>query len=159
MKETAPASLDHDLGFRVVMVGSSALGSGALLASLTVIRQGRLGIEFVWSNLAIPAFLLGALLCCGFWWLVFRLEARQGDEQRQRRRLLVASAALLLLAFGAFIYPMRFVVPERRTDVLIGLGAAIAVLSVVGFMIRTVVKWLEEEADQTDSPAPPHHDS
>ena len=38
MKETEPASLDHDIAFRVVMVGSSALGSGALLASLTAKR-------------------------------------------------------------------------------------------------------------------------
>lgn len=129
------------------MVGSSALGSGCLLASLPIVQPGPGGLDFRWSYWAIPAFLLGAVMAIGFWQLVFRLARQTGDETTSRRKLYAASAGLMLVAFGAFIYPLRFVVPGRRTDVLIGLGMAVLVLSAVGWLIRTVVKWLESEAD------------
>lgn len=154
MDQDAPAPLDRDAGFRTVMIGSSALGAGCLLASLPIIKLGPDGLDFIWSYWAIPAFAIGALLAVGFWRLVIRLASRQGDEAASRRKLYAASAGLLLLAFGAFIYPLRFVAAERRTDVLIGLGAAIVALSTVGLLIRTVVKWLETEADADESGKP-----
>jgi MFS family permease len=149
-QDTEP--LDRSVAFKAVMVGSSALGAGALLASLTVVNVGPSGFEFHWNNWAIAAFVIGAVLAGGFWLLVFRLSARGGNEKKKHRRLMLLSGFLLLVAFGLFLYPLRFVTPERRNDVLIGLGVAVAVLSVVGFLLRTVVKWLEEESDETDPP-------
>lgn len=148
MIQSAPASLDRDRGFRAVMVGSSALGAGCLIASLPMVQSGPGGIDFRWSYWALPAFALGAVMAIGFWQLIFRLARHRGDEAASRRKLYAASAGLMLVAFGAFIYPLRFVVPERRTDVLIGLGMAIIALSAVGLLIRTVVKWLESDADE-----------
>jgi hypothetical protein len=148
MMQSAPASLDRDRGFRAVMVGSSALGAGCLIASLPMVQSGPSGIDFRWNYWAIPAFALGAVMAVGFWQLIFRLAVQRGDEAASRRKLYAASAGLMLVAFGAFIYPLRFVVPERRTDVLIGLGMAIIALSAVGMLIRTVVKWLESDADE-----------
>ncbi len=136
------------------MMGSSALGAGCVIASLTIVRRGPAGLDFSWSNWAIPAFGLGALIAIGFWRLVFRLGSRGGDEVASRRKLLVASVGLMLVAFGAFVYPLRFVAPERRQDVLIGLGVAIVVLSAVGLLIRTVVKWLESDSDEDPSSKP-----
>lgn len=144
--------MDRSVAFKAVMVGSSALGAGGLLASLTVVNVGPSGFEFHWSNWAIPAFVIGAVLTGCFWRVVFRLSARGGDEKKKRRRLMLLSGFLLVVAFGAFLYPLRFVAAERRNDVLIGLGVAIAVLGTVGFLLRTVVKWLEEESDETDPP-------
>lgn len=142
--------LDRDRTFRSVMTGSSALGSGCLIASLTIVRSGPAGLDFAWSNWAIPAFVLGALIAVAFWRLVFRLAGGTADEASARRKLYVASAGLMLVAFGAFIYPLRFVSPGRRSDVLIGLFIAVLALSAVGLLIRTVVKWLETEADHPD---------
>ncbi len=136
------------------MVGSSALGSGCLIASLPIVQSGPGGIDFRWSNWAVPAFVLGAAIAIGFWQLIFRLAGRRGDEAASRRKLYAASAGLMLVALGAFIYPLRFVVPDRRTDVLIGLGMAVIVLSAVGMLIRTVVKWLESEAAQHPEDGP-----
>lgn len=145
-----PGQLGRDRGFRTVMIGSSALGSGCLIASLTIVRSGPAGLDFAWSNWAVPAFIAGALIAVAFWRLVFRLAGGTTDEASARRKLHFASAGLMLVAFGAFLYPLRFVAPGRRSDVLIGLFIAILALSAVGMLIRTVVKWLEAEADQPD---------
>ncbi len=145
-----PGQLGRDRGFRTVMIGSSALGSGCLIASLTIVRSGPAGLDFAWSNWAIPAFIVGALIAVAFWRLVFRLAGGTADEASARRKLHFASAGLMVVAFGAFLYPLRFVSPGRRSDVLIGLFIAILALSAVGMLIRTVVKWLEAEADQPD---------
>ena len=90
------------------------------------------------------------MIAVAFWRLVFRLAGGTTDEAAARRQLHVASAGLMLVAFGAFLYPLRFVSPGRRSDVLIGLFIAIVALSTVGLLIRTVVKWLESEADHPD---------
>ena len=102
----------------------------------------------------MPAFLVGAALASGYWWLVFRLGAG-ADGPSSRRLLYIASGFLLLLAFAVFLYPLRFVSPEKRQDVLIGLAVAVAALSCVGFMIRTVVRMLEEEDDANPPPSGP----
>jgi hypothetical protein len=57
-----PGQLGRDRGFRAVMIGSSALGSGCLIASLTIMRSGPAGLDIAWSNWAIPAFIVGALI-------------------------------------------------------------------------------------------------
>ncbi len=142
--------LDRDRTFRSVMIVSSALGSGCLIASLTIVRSGPAGLDFAWSNWAIPAFVVGAVIAVAFWRLVFRLAGGTTDEASARRKLHFASAGLMLVAFGAFLYPLRFVSPGRRSDVLIGLFIAVIALSTVGLLIRTVVKWLESEADHPD---------
>jgi hypothetical protein len=140
-------SLDNDSGFKAVVVGSSALGIGTLMASLTVLEPTDHGFEFKWSAYAPVAFVIGALLAWAYWRLVFRLALREADPIRSARRLKQAVVGLLILGVLAFLYPLRFVAEERRTDVLIGLGAAIVALSGVGWMVRTVVVLLESEPD------------
>jgi hypothetical protein len=92
MMQSAPASLDRDRGFRAVMVGSSALGAGCLIASLPMVQSGPSGIDFRWNYWAIPAFALGAVMAVGFWQLIFRLAVQRGDEAASRRKLYAASA-------------------------------------------------------------------
>lgn len=151
MEDPLPDPLERNPMFRGVVVGSSALGMGALLASLTVVRHGEAGLEFHWSWLAVAAFVAGAALAAGFWRLVFHWSAAR-DHAANRRKVMLASGLLLVLAVAAFLYPLRFVAAERRNDVLIGLAVAVLVLSVVGFLIRTIVRWLEEDSEQNEPP-------
>ena len=144
--------LDSDPKFKAVVIGSSGLGIGALFASLTVLEPTEHGFEFRWTPYVIPAFAVGSLLAWAYWRMVFRLAFRGQDPVRAARRLKRAVIGLLALGILAFLYPLRFVAAERRTDVLIGLGAAIVALSGVGLLLRTVVVMLEsEEANDTES--------
>ncbi len=151
MKNKGPSqTLDNDSGFKAVIVGSSALGIGTLMASLAVLEPTDHGFEFRWTPYAPVAFVVGALLAWAYWRLVFRLALREADPIRSERRLKQAVVGLLALGVLTFLYPLRFVAEERRTDVLIGLGAAIVALSGVGWMVRTVVVMLESEPDPDD---------
>jgi hypothetical protein len=56
----------------------------------------------------------------------------------------------MLLAILSFLYPIRFIPAARRTDVLIGLALAVLVLGTIGYIIHTMVRWLEQ--DSADAP-------
>lgn len=143
------APLERDPFFRTVVVGSSAFGLGMLFASLSVLEQGDYGFQFHWTLLAIPAFLAGAALGWAYWRMVFLLALNQVDPRVAQRRVKAAVLGLLVIAILSFLYPLRFVSPTRRGDVLIGLSIAVAALSTVGFFIWTVARMLQSEADQT----------
>ena len=146
MNPATADTLERSPALRRVVIASSALGLGTLLASLTVLKQGEAGVQWHWSNYALPAFVLGAVVAALYWRLVFRLGA--GEDGRASRLLLYStSVILLLLAVAILLYPLRFVSAENRHDVLIGLAVAVCALSVVGFMLRSVVKMLEDEDD------------
>ena len=155
MRPEASDTVERSPFLRWIMIGSSALGLGCLLASLTVLDLGKGGIEFHWSNYALIAFPAGAGLAAGYWLLVFRLGEKD-EVESGRRTVYGASIFMLLLAVAVFMYPLRFITPEKRSDVLIGLGIAVCALSCVGFMIRTVVKMLEEEDAANPPPPLPH---
>ncbi|MEI6356943.1 MAG: hypothetical protein WCP53_07560 [Verrucomicrobiota bacterium] len=145
-------TLERSPELRWVIIGSSAFGAGMLLASLTGLEQGASGLEFHVRLLSVPAFIVGSVVASAYWWLVFHLGAGK-DDRSARRQLHAASGLILLLALAVFMYPLRFVTPEKRDDVLIGLAIAVGALSCVGFMIRTVVRMLEEE-DAANPPPP-----
>lgn len=147
-EQKAYRPLDTDPKFKAVVIGSSALGIGALLASLTVLEPTENGFEFRWTFYVLPAFAAGSLLAWAYWRMVFRLALRGQDPVQAERRLKRAVIGLLVLGVLAFLYPLRFVAAERRTDVLIGLGAAIVALSGVGVLLRTVVGMLESESSE-----------
>jgi hypothetical protein len=60
--------------------------------------------------------------------------------------LSTASAAVMVLAILAFLYPIRFIPAAKRTDVVIGLSLAVLVLGTIGYIIHTMVRWLEQES-------------
>lgn len=149
MNPATADTLERSPLLRGVVIASSSLGMGTLLASLTLLRQSEAGVQWQWSNFAVPAFALGAVVAALYWAMVFRLGT--GNDGRASRLLLYStSVILLLLAVGILLYPLRFVSAEKRHDVLVGLAVAACALSVVGFMLRTVVRMLEEE--DTENP-------
>ena len=144
----APVPLHEDPRFRFLVMSASALGLGGMLASLTFLDKGPHGFEFHWSPLALPAFALGIVLSSAYWWIVFRMTNRPGHLGAGF--LTAASGAVMLLAILAFLSPIRFIPAARRTDVLIGLALAVFVLGTIGYIIHTMVRWLEQ--DSADGP-------
>ncbi|MEN9732055.1 MAG: hypothetical protein RLZ45_50 [Verrucomicrobiota bacterium] len=140
----APVPLHEDPRFRFLVMSASALGLGGMLASLTFLDKGPHGFEFHWSSLALPAFALGIVLSSAYWWIVFRMTARSG--RLGPGFLTTASAAVMVLAILAFLYPIRFIPAAKRTDVVIGLTLAVLVLGTIGYIIHTMVRWLEQES-------------
>jgi hypothetical protein len=145
----APVPLHEDPRFRFLVMAASALGFGGMLASLTFLDKGPHGFQFHWSPLALPAFALGIVLSSAYWRIVFRMTARSG--RLGPGFLTTASAAVMVLAILAFLYPIRFIPAAKRTDVVIGLSFAILVLGTIGYIIHTMVRWLEQESAE----APP----
>jgi hypothetical protein len=131
-----------DTMFRRVLVGSTALAFGGMLASMGVVGRDRDGLRFDFHWSAPVLFVVGAVLAVLFWQLIFRFDS--GGTAGKNRRLKQSGAALLLLAFGCFLYPLRLVSPEKRTEVMIGLSLALLVLSGFGWLIYQAIQWVEE---------------
>jgi len=142
--DNPPVPLHEDATFRGLVMAASALGMGGMVASLATVRQGPHGFEFHWTALAIPGFVAGALIGCLYWAMIFRFSARSGAHGG-RRPVAIASAFLLVLAMAVFLYPIRFIPDQKRGDVIVGLAAAIVVLGGIGFLIHTIVRWLEQD--------------
>ena len=52
-----------------------------------------------------------------------------------------------LIGLAAFLYPIRFVQPERMRDVVEGIGAAFLVLALIGVVLWRVIKFLNQDED------------
>ena len=114
-----------------------------MLASLTCLSRGpkdRLVIGWSWWSLPWAALGFGAGLW--FWHLLWQAEAEVNPHHPARRTLIRYSFALGAAAFASFVYPIRFVDPVRRTEVLIGLAMAIVVLSFMGWLIWKAIRWV-----------------
>jgi len=138
-----PRSPDNDPVFRRVLVISTALAFGGMLASLALFEDGPGGLllRFHWA--AVPLFLSGCLVAALFWRLVFRVALRGDAASGRRLRLMVAG--LGLMAIAAFFYPLRFVSAEKRMDVLFGMGLAFVVLGLAMTMWWKVIRWLSAD--------------
>ena len=92
---------------------------------------------------------IGAAAGWFLWVLIGRLEAN--PSVAARRGLVVYCVLLSLGGLAVFAYPFRFVPPEKFRDVLIGLVAALIVLSFAGWMLFRLFKALSKG----DSPSEP----
>lgn len=134
--------------FRIAGVGA-ALAFGAMVASLFALRKTAAGLVFEANTLAVVAFVASAVLAWFYWRLIARMAVDKSPEQR-RKKFVVFSVALLVVGAFAFAYPLRFIPPEKRTDVFIGLALAVGVLTGVGFVMRTVIKFLNADQKHTE---------
>jgi len=50
---------------------------------------------------------------------------------------------LLAVALGCFLFPLRLVSPDKRMEVIFGMGFAFAVLSGMGYLIYQTIQWVE----------------
>ena len=140
-----------DTAFRRVLVASTAMAFGGMLGSLGVVGRDREGLRFDFHWSAPLLFVAGAVMAVMFWRLIFRFDS--GSSAVKNRRLKQAGAALLLLAFGCFLYPLRLVTPEKRTEVILGLSLALTVLSGIGWLIFKTIQWVEEASREEEKRA------
>lgn len=122
---------------------ATAMGFAGMLGSLACMYRGPNG-RFVigWSGWSIPLGAAGFVAGLGFWRLLWRAEAEQDPKHPIRRWWIRYSIGLGVLAFGCFVYPIRFVDPVRRQEVLLGLLMAIGVLTFVGWLIFQAIRWV-----------------
>lgn len=114
-----------------------------MLASLTCLSRGANGrLAIGWSAWSLPWGALGFAAGLWFWRLLWRAEAERAPDHPARRRLIRYSLLLGTTAFASFVYPIRFVDPVRRTEVLVGLLMAVAVLGFMGWLIWTTIRWV-----------------
>ena len=149
------ASQSNLRGLFRVAAASTAIGFGSVAGSLYSLRQGASGMTFVFSAGSVVAFVIGAG-AGGLYWRVLDRMIVSADREGAGKRGKVSRLLLLNLAAGflgllAFLYPIRFVRPERMRDVLEGMGAAFLVLGLVGLALWRVIKFLNQDSEEERS--------
>ena len=134
--------------FRIAGVGA-AVAFGAMVASLFALRSTTAGLTFELTVPGVLAFIASAVVAWFYWRLVARMAVEKSPEQR-KKKFVVFSIALLVVGVFAFAYPLRFIPPEKRADVFIGLALAVGVLTGVGFVMRQVIKFLNADQKHTE---------
>lgn len=146
---TQPSSAE--LMFRRVLMLATAMGFGAVVGTLPLVERGAAGIQWRFHWASVPLFVVGFAAGIWFWRLVFRLGV-SSDDSLAKSRLKRGAFAVLPLGIAGFFYPLRFIDPTRRTEVLIGLSIAIAVLSLVAFVMVQLIRWLNENEPPDGQP-------
>jgi hypothetical protein len=130
--------------FRIAGLGT-ALAFGAMVGSLFAVRSMPNGLTFDITPAVIIAFFVAAVIAWFYWRMVARLAGSSAPEL-QRKRFVLFSIAMVVVGILSFLYPIKFIPPEKRRDVTIGLTLAIACITGVGVVMWRVRKFLE--ADQ-----------
>jgi hypothetical protein len=130
---------DREL-LRVMVLGTS-LASGAMASSLEALHAGPTGFYFTLSWRTGVVFVCGAALVLWVWKVVLN----ETDTPRQRLARRVAKGLLVLSAAAAFLYPLRFVPKSKLPEIAIGLGMAACALSIVGYLLLRVRRFLEAD--------------
>ena len=134
--------------FRIAGAGS-ALAFGAMVASLFALDHGPSGFSFRLNALTVIAFVVAAAAGWYYWKLVARMAAEKAPAQR-RKKFIVFSVGLVLAGVIGFFYPMKFIPPEKRHDVFIGLALAFGVLSGVALVMWKVIKFLDADLKKSE---------
>ena len=127
--------------FRRLLVISTALAFGGMMGSLGVAGRDADGLKFSFHWSAPVLFVVGAGAAVGFWRLIFRFDS--GGDAHLRGRLKLVAGVLLLTALGCFLFPLRLVSPDKRLEVILGIGLALIVLSGMGWLIYQTIRWVE----------------
>lgn len=127
--------------FRRLLVTSTAMAFGGMLGSLGVAGRDADGLKFSFHWSVPLLFLVGAGAAVWFWQLIFRFDS--GGDARLRGRLKWVAGVLLVVAFGCFLFPLRLVSPDKRMEVILGMGFAFVVLTGMGSLIYQTIRWVE----------------
>ena len=132
------AKLGHQ--FARLMQLAVSVSLGFMAAFLWSLKQINPQVRFEVSFDTFAAFLVAG----GVSWFIWPTAARA------RRRFLTFAAAVLLLTAGAFAYGVKDVSGAKLRDVAIGATLAVVALSVLGFALWLVSRFLEQDARTAD---------
>ena len=126
--------------FKIASVGT-ALGFGAAAASAASLRSSPTGFSFQVTAGTFVAFAIGGAVALIYWKLV-------ASNSKAARR---GSFLLALAGVGLFLYPLRFVPAGNLHDLIIGLILATGALSIAGFLLWRVKRFLDMDSQQADA--------
>jgi hypothetical protein len=136
-------------GLLRIAAASTAIGFGSVAGSLYSLRQGPSGLTFVFSVGSLVAFIVGALAGWFYWRILDRMilgaDAAGKPSRKKLSRFVLFNGIALMIGLLAFLYPIRFIRPERMREVLEGMGAAFLVLALVGVALWRVIKFLNAD--------------
>jgi hypothetical protein len=130
--------------FSNIVAGSTAVAFALVFASLACVGRNPAGVlDFQWKWTALIWMVVGA---CGGWFF-WRLAwwSERASRPHAKACFLAFCALLCLLTLFLFVRPLKFVARENMWDVLIGMGLAVVVLTLFGYMIFTLVQWFSRE--------------
>jgi hypothetical protein len=126
--------------FKIASI-STALGFGAAAGSAASLRSSPVGFSFQITVVTFVAFAIGAAIALVYWRLV-----ASNSKSARRASLLIALAGV-----GLFLYPLRFVPAGNLHDLAMGLILATCALSIVGFLLWRVKRFLDTDSQQADA--------
>ena len=131
---------------------ASALCMGGVAGFLCSVRQLHPNLRFGFSAVSIVGFVMAA----GFAWVCFGCLFREAAESAAgppgrrgkpiRRWLMLFGVVSGLATLGGFVYALKDVAGEELRNVIEGAALAVAVLVTIGWLLRRVVRLLEEES-------------
>ncbi len=122
-------------GLYKIVLGSTALALGGMAAALQALRPSATGFGFRISVWTIVAFAVGWAAGLLYW----KLEAKSRLAGR------IGNALLLLAGLGGFLYPLRFVPADKKTDIGIGLGLAVCAVSMGAFLLWRMKRFFDKD--------------
>ena len=128
---------DDRLLNQIIVYGFS-LAFGLVVASLEALRPNAAGftLRFSWWTL-LALLLAAAIMVPCFKTIIY------SERKRSRRGAL---ALVIILGLAAFFYPMRMVPSEKYGAVFVGLGVALAALSVLAALLLILHRFFESES-------------
>ncbi|HTL57884.1 MAG TPA: hypothetical protein VL361_19505 [Candidatus Limnocylindrales bacterium] len=130
--------------FDNIVAGSTAVAFGLVFCSLACVANDLNGVlTFQWRWTALIWLAVGLGGGWFFWHMAWGAE--RAATRRAKNRFVAYCVLLSLVTLYLFVRPLKFVAKENVRDVLVGLGLAIAVLTLFGWMIHTLVQWLSRE--------------
>ena len=132
-------------GFRRAIVAATALVFATAFGWLACIQRMDSGeVEFHWQGSAWLWIAVGLAAPVYFWRQIWPRQPVSPARPAWHR--FKGWAALLIPSLMWMLYPLRFISGQQFLNVLIGLGIAVTVLTLGGWMVFRLIKGFADEA-------------
>jgi hypothetical protein len=144
LKNNPDQSTNGERTFSNIVAGSTAVAFGLVFCSLACVGRNANGaLDFQWQWTSLIWLAIGA--GCGWYFWKLAWWSEKASQPHAKGYFIAFCALLCLLTLYLFVRPLRFVAQENVRDVLVGMGLAIIVLTLFGYMIFTLVGWFSRE--------------
>jgi len=148
MAKNSPPDESKNGLFRFAGIGAS-LAFGAMVASLFALKPVADGFSFELNLAAVFSFVAAAIFGWFYWRMIARMAVEKAPELR-RKKFVAFSIGLLLVGIVSFLYPLKFIPPEKRKDVLVGLILAAGCILGVGVVMWKVKGFLDADLKESE---------